>query len=67
MFMGKMPWTPAHAVKGVLVKKEKQEPASLKDHDEGEGHLFTNILKIAVLVAILVAFWFLFDKWLSNK
>ncbi|MDA8099005.1 MAG: hypothetical protein M0042_05210 [Nitrospiraceae bacterium] len=45
-------------------KKNKEGPS---EHGEGEGNLLLNIGKIVFLVAVLGAFWYFFDKWLSSK
>ncbi len=34
---------------------------------EGEGHLLLNVGKIIFLIAVLVAFWYFFDKWLGGR
>ncbi len=34
---------------------------------EREGRLLSNIGKIIFLIAVLVAFWYFFDKWLGSR
>ncbi|HUJ17751.1 MAG TPA: hypothetical protein VL197_07135 [Nitrospirota bacterium] len=47
--------------------EKKNAPSGHEEQKEGEGHFILNIAKIVFLVAVLVSFWYFFDKWLGSK
>jgi len=47
--------------------QEKHTQSDPQKQKQGEGHLLMNIGKIVFLIAVLVAFWYLFDRWIGSK
>jgi hypothetical protein len=47
--------------------QEKNTKSDAQKQETGEGHLLMNIGKMVFLIAVLVAFWYLFDKWIGSK
>lgn len=47
--------------------QQKQDPPDVPGQSEGNGHFVLNMLKILFLIAVLTAFWFFFDRWLTGK
>jgi hypothetical protein len=49
------------------LEREKQGQNDAEEQGKGQGRLHLNIGKMIFLVAVLVAFWYFFDKWLGSK
>jgi len=47
-------------------KNTKESPTS-EEQVSGEGYLLLNVGKVILLIVVLAAFWYFFDKWLAGK
>ncbi len=47
--------------------QEKHKQSDAQKEEKNEGHLLVNIGKIVFLIAVLVVFWFFFERLIGSK